>query len=46
LGEYQQQGLFSAAFADGSVRVIAKEVDPKVLKAFITMAGGEDVRFP
>jgi prepilin-type processing-associated H-X9-DG protein len=32
---------FNAAFADGSVRFISKAVNPTVLKALITRAGGE-----
>ncbi len=33
--------FFNAAFADGSVRSIAKTIDPTVLRALITRAGGE-----
>jgi beta-lactamase regulating signal transducer with metallopeptidase domain len=35
---------FNAAFADGSVRFISKAVNPTVLKALITRAGGEVLR--
>lgn len=37
-------GDFNAAFGDGSVRYIKKEVDPKTLKALITIGGGEIVK--
>ena len=33
-------------FADGSVRFISKTVDPKVLEAMTTIAGGENVGAP
>jgi hypothetical protein len=33
--------VFHALFADGSVRKIKKTIDPKTLKAMITIAGGE-----
>ncbi|MCH5377784.1 MAG: DUF1559 domain-containing protein, partial [Planctomycetes bacterium] len=39
-------GGFLAAFCDGSVRFIAASVDPSVLKAMFTRAGGEVVRLP
>ena len=42
LGNFSPDG-FNAAFADGAVRFISKRVDPKVLKALITRAGGEVV---
>ena len=32
-----------AVFADGSVRFITDDVDPKIVKALITINGGEDV---
>jgi hypothetical protein len=32
---------FHAAFADGSVRLIGKDIDEKTLRALITVAGGE-----
>jgi hypothetical protein len=31
-------------FMDGSVRTMSNDVDPQVLKALSTPAGGEDVR--
>jgi hypothetical protein len=34
-------GIFIAGFCDGSVRAISKEIDPKVLKSLLTIAGGE-----
>lgn len=37
------EGGFSAAFCDGSVRFLSKEMDPKVLRALLTRAGGEVV---
>jgi Protein of unknown function (DUF1559) len=42
LGNFSPDG-FNAAFADGVVRFISKSVNPKVLKALITRAGGEVV---
>jgi hypothetical protein len=35
------QGGFSAAFCDGSVHFLRKDMDPKVLRALFTRAGGE-----
>jgi hypothetical protein len=35
--------VFNAAFADGSVRTISNMINPRVLKALITRAGGEVV---
>jgi len=35
---------FNAAFADGSVRFIAKKVEPKILKALLTPDGGEVIQ--
>lgn len=32
-----------AALADGSVRFLSKNIDPKILKALVTMDGGESV---
>jgi hypothetical protein len=40
LGGFDPSG-FNAAFADGSVRTISKMVNPQVLRALITRAGGE-----
>jgi prepilin-type processing-associated H-X9-DG protein len=34
-------GGFNAAMGDGSVRFISEAIDPKVLKALFTIAGGE-----
>jgi hypothetical protein len=39
-------GTFLAGFADGSVQQIALSVDPVVLKALFTRAGGEVVNLP
>lgn len=40
LGGFFDNGFF-AAFADGSVRFISSKIDPQVLRALITVAGGE-----
>jgi len=40
------KGGFHAGFADGSVRFIRSSIDPKIMKALITMAGGEVVSIP
>jgi prepilin-type processing-associated H-X9-DG protein len=37
-------GGFNALFGDGSVRFIARNIDPKVFQAMLTIAGGEVVR--
>ncbi len=37
--------VFNAAFGDGSVRPISTMVNPTVLRALITRAGGEVIRF-
>jgi len=42
LGEIPEDYLL-AVFFDGSVQVLSKDIDPKVLKALITPAGGEEV---
>jgi beta-lactamase regulating signal transducer with metallopeptidase domain len=42
LGGFDPQG-FSAAFADGAVRIVSTSVDAKVLKALFTAGGGEVV---
>jgi hypothetical protein len=39
-------GGFQAGLCDGSVRFFAGSIDPKVLKAMFTKAGGEVVPFP
>ncbi|MBW3597170.1 MAG: DUF1559 domain-containing protein, partial [Planctomycetes bacterium] len=44
LGDIRPSG-FNALFGDGSVKVIAKMVDPETLKALFTRAGGETVNF-
>ena len=36
-------GIFLAGFCDGSVRAVAMDIDPSVLKASLTIAGEEDV---
>jgi prepilin-type processing-associated H-X9-DG protein len=36
-------GGFNALLCDGSVRTLKKNVDPKTLKALITIAGGEQI---
>jgi beta-lactamase regulating signal transducer with metallopeptidase domain len=38
-------GVFLAAMCDGAVRVFANDIDPKLLRALITRAGGEAVQF-
>lgn len=45
LGGHHKEG-FLAGFADGSVRLISKSVDEKVLRALFTKAGGEVVNVP
>jgi hypothetical protein len=40
------KGDFNALYGDGSVRYLKKDIDPKTLKAFITVAGGETVKLP
>jgi prepilin-type processing-associated H-X9-DG protein len=37
-------GGFNAVLADGSVRLIAKSIDPKAFQAMLTIAGGETVQ--
>lgn len=37
------QGGFNAAFCDGSVHFLSKGIDPKVLRALFTRAGGEPI---
>jgi hypothetical protein len=44
LGHYTEG--FHAALADGSVRIIKKSIDPKMLWALFTRDGGEVVGFP
>ncbi|MEX2111586.1 MAG: DUF1559 domain-containing protein [Pirellulales bacterium] len=39
-------GIFNAAFADGSVHAISKNVDKDLLRALYTYAGGEVVEIP
>jgi hypothetical protein len=39
------EGGCSVAFADGSVRFLAKTIDPTMLKAMITKSGGEVIAF-
>ena len=36
-------GVVNAAFGDGSVRVLRDSLDPLVIKALATVAGGENV---
>jgi hypothetical protein len=36
-------GVAGAAFADGSIRFLADDLDPKLVKALLTINGGEDV---
>lgn len=43
-GQYEN-GL-NAAFVDGSVHFVAYAVDEKLLKALLTIDGGEDIRLP
>lgn len=39
-------GGFQVGIADGSVRFITKNIDPNMLKALLTRAGGEVLRIP
>lgn len=45
LGSRHPNG-FNAALADGSVRFFRQPIDPELLKALITPAGGEIIPFP
>jgi prepilin-type processing-associated H-X9-DG protein len=40
------EGDFNALFCDGSVHPLTKTADPNMLKAMITVAGGEVIAFP
>ena len=47
LGGHWMEGLFGVAFADGSVHNLSQGViDPNMLRALITIAGGEPVAVP
>jgi prepilin-type processing-associated H-X9-DG protein len=46
LGGVLQGNNFNVAFADGSVKPIAKNAQPSLLKAAITRNGGENVNLP
>lgn len=39
-------GGFNASFADGSTRFLSQDIDPAVMEAIATMAGGEAVNVP
>jgi len=39
----QAGGEFVVAFADGSIRRVADTIDPKLLRAMLTVAGGETI---
>ena len=39
----QHHGVANAMFADGSVRRLSEDIDPKVLRGLTTIAGGEDI---
>jgi prepilin-type processing-associated H-X9-DG protein len=39
-------GGFNVLFADGAVRFVAQTIDPQVLRALFSPAGGESVRLP
>jgi len=41
LGDHHGKGIFYAAFCDGVVRALPLKIDPKVLRALVTPAGGE-----
>ncbi|HVU90325.1 MAG TPA: DUF1559 domain-containing protein [Pirellulales bacterium] len=45
LGKIRPNG-FEALFSDGSVRMIARSIDPSVFKALVTYAGREVVQLP
>jgi preprotein translocase subunit SecD len=40
-GGNMPNGIFAAAFADGSVRILTESIDPAMLRAMLTIAGGE-----
>jgi Protein of unknown function (DUF1559) len=43
LGDAEAGGLFGVAFFDGSTKFLSKSIDPKILMALFTRAGGERV---
>ena len=42
-GPWGGGGGVQAAFADGSVRFISEDIDPSVMKALVTIRGGETI---
>jgi prepilin-type processing-associated H-X9-DG protein len=42
----QHEGGCQVGLADGSVRYISKSIDPSVMEALSTIAGGETIKFP
>jgi hypothetical protein len=40
------EDVFCVGFADGNVRFFEKKIDKKTLRALITRAGGEEIKFP
>jgi hypothetical protein len=46
VGNTWRSGGAQACFADGSVRVLNRDIDRTVLEALVTIAGGEDVSPP
>ena len=43
IGFPQAGDLFAVAFADGSIHRVADTIDPKLLRAMLTVAGGETI---
>jgi len=43
---FDHNGGCNCAFCDGSTRFLSKDLDPKILRAVLTRAGGEAVSFP
>jgi type II secretory pathway pseudopilin PulG len=46
LGAGPHPGIWLAAVADGSIRIITDDIDPQVVTAFCTRNGGEAVQLP
>jgi type II secretory pathway pseudopilin PulG len=46
LGAGPHPGIWLAAVADGSIRIITDDIDPQVVTAFCTRNGGEQIQLP